>query len=76
MFVTALLAAMVAAGATLTVRGILALRGRYRPRVSLVERPLIDVIAPKDEALPLVLGRLRIAFGVFLMVAGIWGLLA
>lgn len=75
MVVTVLLVAIVAAGVTITVRGILALRGRHRPRVSFLERQLIEVLSPKDEELPRVLGRLRIVYGLFLVVVGAWGLI-
>lgn len=72
---TALLAAMIAAGATIAIQGYLIIKGRRAARIAFFERPLVEVLALKDTArVGLILGRLRVVYGFFLVVAGIWGL--
>jgi hypothetical protein len=75
MFGTALLFAMVSAGIVIALQGLLILRGRRRPRAALFERPLLSALSLKEESQVVqVLGRLRIVYGLFLVVTAIWGL--
>ena len=72
---TALLFALVSAGIVIALQGFLLIRGRRRARVAFFERPLISALSLKKEAqVTRVLGRLRVVYGLFLVVVGVWGL--
>jgi hypothetical protein len=72
---TAILAGLVAAGVVVALQGLLSIRGRRQAHPNVVERPLIEALALKDERqVTLVLGRLRLVYGLFLIVLGVWGL--
>lgn len=76
MIETAILAAMVAAGVALVVQGYLTIRGRRQAHAFFLERSLLETLALKDPArVNEVLGRLRLVYGFFLLVVGLWGLL-
>lgn len=70
-----ILVAFISAGIVTAIQGILVLRGRRRAKPLPFERPLLDVLSPKqpDQRLQ-ILGRLRLVYGIFLFVVGIWGL--
>lgn len=70
-----LLIAFVSAGVVIALQGWLIIKGRRKARPLLFEKPLVDVLDLKKESDVLrVLGRLRLVYGVFLVVVGIWGL--
>lgn len=70
-----ILIALISGGVITTLQGLLTMRGKRRARVTLIERPLIDALALKKESQVVqVLGRLRLVYGLFLVVVGIWGL--
>jgi hypothetical protein len=72
-----LLVAMIAAGVVIIVQGLLTLLGRRRARVTLLERPLFEVLSPKDDDQTMrTLGQLRLVYGFFLVAVGIWGLVS
>ncbi len=73
--VEVVLIALVSAGVITALQGLLTMRGKIRANVTFIERPLIDALALKEEAQVVeVLGRLRLVYGLFLTVVGIWGL--
>ena len=73
--VTAVLVALIAAGVVTAVQGVLFLRGKGNPRPYFYERPLMDVVSPKNKRqAQLALGRVRLIYGIFLVVVGVWGL--
>jgi hypothetical protein len=75
MLTTAILAGLIAAGVMVALQGVLAMRGRRPVRPNIVERPLIEALALKNEhQVKVVLGRLRLVYGLFLIVLGVWGL--
>jgi len=70
-----ILIALVSAGVITGLQGLLTIRGKRRANVTFIERPLIDALALKEESqVAVVLGRLRMVYGFFLIVVGIWGL--
>ncbi len=70
-----ILIALISGGVITALQGLLTMRGKRRARVTLIERPLIDALALKKESQVVqVLGRLRLVYGLFLVVVGIWGL--
>jgi hypothetical protein len=72
-----ILIALVSAGVITALQGVLTMRGRRHANVRFIERPLIDALALKKEAQVVqVLGRLRLVYGLFLTVVGIWGLIS
>lgn len=75
MLTTAILAGLIAAGVMVALQGLLAMRGRRPVQPNIVERPLIEALALKNERqVTVVLGRLRLVYGLFLVVLGVWGL--
>jgi hypothetical protein len=75
--VEVVLIALISAGVITALRGLLTMRGKRRANVTFIERPLIDALALKKEAQVVqVLGRLRLVYGLFLTVVGIWGLIS
>ena len=73
--VEVLLVALVSAGVVTALQGLLTMRGRRGAHVSFFERPLINALVLKqDTQVVPVLGRLRLVYGLFLTVVGIWGL--
>ena len=73
--VEVILIALVSAGVITALQGLLTMRGRRRAHVTFIEGPLIDALALKKETQVVqVLGRLRLVYGLFLIVVGIWGL--
>ncbi len=67
--------ALVSAGVITALQGVLVLRGRRRAQALPFEKPLLDVLGLKNAAQTLrVLGRLRLIYGIFLVVVGVWGL--
>ena len=75
--VEVILIALVSAGVITVLQGLLTMRGKRRAHVTFVERPLIDALALKSETeVEQVLGRLRLVYGLFLTVVGIWGLIS
>jgi len=71
-----ILIALVSAGVVTALQGLLMMRGKRRAHVTFIERPLIDALALKKETQVVrVLGRLRLVYGLFLIVVGIWGLI-
>lgn len=71
----AVLVALLSAGVVMAVQGWLAIRGKRQVRPWFFEKPLLDVIAPRSEAeMQRVVGQLRLAYGVFLILIGVWGL--
>jgi hypothetical protein len=72
---TALLVGLVSAGIVLALQGYLILKGRRKGRAVFFERPLLEALALKDATrMALVLGRLRMVYGLFLVLVGVWGL--
>ena len=72
-----ILIALVSAGVITALQGVLTMRGKRHANVTFIERPLIDALALKNEAQVVrVLGRLRLVYGLFLIVVGIWGLIS
>jgi hypothetical protein len=72
-----ILIALISAGVITALQGLLTMRGKRHAHVTLIERPLIDVLALKEETQVVqVLGRLRLVYGLFLIVVGIWGLIS
>jgi hypothetical protein len=72
---TALLVALVSAGAVIILQGFLIVKGRRRPRMAFFERPLVEAHGSADAArVAIILGRLRMVYGLFLVLVGIWGL--
>jgi hypothetical protein len=72
---TALLVALVSAGIVLALQGYLILKGRRKGRAVFFERPLLEALGLKDATrMALVLGRLRMVYGLFLVLVGVWGL--
>jgi len=70
-----LLIALISAGAIVALQGLLTMRGRRPVRVTAIERPLINALALKDATqVAVVLGRLRLVYGLFFVVIGVWGL--
>lgn len=70
-----ILIALVSAGVVTALQGVLIMRGKRRAQVTFIERPLIEALSLKKEAQVVqVLGRLRLVYGLFLIVVGIWGL--
>ena len=70
-----ILIALISAGVITALQGLLTMQGKRRAHVSFIERPLIDALALKKESQVVqVLGRLRLVYGLFLVVVGIWGL--
>ena len=70
-----ILIALISGGVITALQGLLTMRGKRRARVTLIERPLIDALALKKESQVVqVLGRLRLVYGLCLVVVGIWGL--
>jgi len=73
----AILIALVSAGVITALQGVLTMRGKRHANVTFIERPLIDALALKKEAQVVrVLGRLRLVYGLFLTVVGVWGLIS
>ena len=73
--VEVILIALVSAGVITALQGLLTMRGKRRAHVTFIERPLIDALALKKETQVVqVLGRLRLVYGLFLIVVDIWGL--
>jgi hypothetical protein len=71
----AVLVALISAGVVMVVQGWLAIRGKRQVRPWFFEKPLLDVIAPRSATeLLMVVGRLRLAYGIFLILIGVWGL--
>ncbi|MCU0520837.1 MAG: hypothetical protein MUF84_09110 [Anaerolineae bacterium] len=74
---TAFLVALVSAGVVVALQGYLVIRGKRRPFVTYPERKLLEALPLKAEAQKLqALGRLRVVYGIFLAVVGLWGLAA
>jgi hypothetical protein len=72
---TALLVALISAGTVIALQGYFVTKGRRKARVAFFERPLVEALALKDAArTAMILGRLRMVYGLFLVLAGIWGL--
>jgi len=75
--VEVILIALISAGVITALQGLLTMRGKRRANVTFIERPLIDALALKKETQVVqVLGRLRLVYGLFLIVVGIWGLIS
>jgi hypothetical protein len=73
---TALLVALVASGMVIALQGYLIIRGKRQAQAAFFERPLLDVLALKEPARTAqILGRLRMVYGLFLILVGVWGLL-
>jgi len=72
-----ILIALVSAGVITALQGVLTMGGKRHANVTFIERPLIDALALKKEAQVVrVLGRLRLVYGLFLTVVGVWGLIS
>ena len=72
---TALLVALISAGVVIALQGFFIVKGRRVARAAFFERPLLEALALKDATRrALILGRLRVVYGLFLVMAGIWGL--
>ncbi|MBN1247423.1 MAG: hypothetical protein JXC32_07175 [Anaerolineae bacterium] len=70
-----ILIGFISVGVITAVQGMWVMRGRRRARPLPFEKPLLDVVSPKGEAETMrFLGRLRLTYGIFLVVVGIWGL--
>ncbi len=77
MFEMALFAALTAAGIVIVLQGILMRRRPQRAHPTFLERPLFNVLDLEDpEDVAEVLGRLRIIYGLFFILLGVWGLIA
>ncbi|MGC9349399.1 MAG: hypothetical protein ACP5JG_14770 [Anaerolineae bacterium] len=75
MLETAILLALVAAGAMTAFQGLLTVRGRRRAHPNILERPLIEALDLKEpDQINRVLGRLRLVYGLFLIAVGLWGM--
>jgi hypothetical protein len=73
---TAILFALIAAGVMTALQGLLILRGRRNAHPNLLERPLIELLDLEDpQSVNRLLGRLRLVYGFFLIIVGLWGML-
>jgi hypothetical protein len=73
--VDAIFIALISAGVITGLQGIMTMRGKRNAHVTFIERPLIDALAPKDQSQEMqALGRLRLVYGLFLIVVGVWAL--
>jgi hypothetical protein len=69
------LGAFIGIGVVVALQGILAIRGKRRVRPNFFERHLLEVVVPKDQAqMSRLLGRIRLAYGFFLIVLGFWAI--
>ncbi len=67
---------LIGLGAGLCIQGILAMRGRQTLHANFLERPFVTLWESKDKArIPKILGRMRITYGVFFIILGLWSLL-
>ncbi len=72
-----ILVALISTGVMVVIQGALILKRRREGRVSFFERPLVDALSPKsDVQLNQLLGRLRLVYGFFLVLLGIWALIS
>ena len=68
--------ALISAGVVIILQGILVRRRPQRARPIFLERPLFDVLDLDDPTeVAKVLGRLRVVYGIFFILLGLWGLL-
>ena len=75
MFETALFVALISTGVVIALQGVLIRRRPKRAHPAFLERPLFDVLDLKDPGdVAKILGRLRIFYGVFFVLLGLWGL--
>ena len=71
------LGALIGIGVVAALQGVLATRGRRRVHPNFFERPLMDVVEPKDQAeMNRALGYIRLGYGLFLVVVGVWAMVA
>jgi hypothetical protein len=76
-FLTVMLGVFIGMGAVAAVQGVMAIKGRRRIRPNVFERPLMDVVDPKNEdEMSRLLGRIRLAYGFFFIVLGLWAMTA
>jgi hypothetical protein len=74
---TALFATLISAGIAIAVQGILIRRHPQRAHPFFLERPLFNVLDLEDpEDVAKVLGRVRVVYGGFFILLGVWGLTA
>ncbi len=77
MWVTAIMYGLVSAGVIIALQGYLIMRGKRQPQVAFFEKTLLEALRPKTKAQRvLILGRLRIVYGFFLVAVALWGLVA
>ncbi len=73
---TFVVVALISFGVVVIVQGVQALRGRHQPRGNIFERPFVSLMEPEtQEELVRILGRLRVIYGLFFVVIGLWALL-
>jgi hypothetical protein len=71
------LGAFIGIGVVIALQGVLATRGRRQIRPNFFERPLMDVVEPKNQAeMNRALGYIRLGYGVFFVVVGVWAMVA
>ena len=65
---------LIIVGVGIIIGGIQNTRGRRQPTMNIVERPLITALQLKDpNETRRVLGRIRVVYGIFFVIMGIWG---
>lgn len=62
-------------GVSIIMYGLRTTQGRTQPKMVFFERPLLTALRIKDpHEMRRVLGRIRVVYGIFLVIIGIWGL--
>ena len=73
---TALFVTLLVVGVLIALQGIWVRRRPERAQPVFLERPLLDVLDLEDpREMARVLGRLRVVYGLFFILLGLWGLL-
>jgi len=76
MLATALFVALISAGIIIAIQGILIRRRPQRAHPIFLEAPLFEVLELDDpDEVAKTLGRLRVVYGFFFILLGLWGLL-
>ncbi len=67
---------LIIVGVVITIYGLQSTTGRRQPKMNIIERPLIAALQLKNpNQTRRVLGRVRVVYGMFFVIMGIWGLL-
>jgi len=68
--------ALITVGVIVALQGIQTMRGRYKPRANIVEHAFVSTLEIKDhKKITQIVGRLRVVYGLFFVILGIWALL-